>query len=195
MALKPIVPYGNPILRRQSARVEAIDGEVIRLIDDLVETMKAAGGVGLAASQIGVSLMVMVIDWSVLEEDGIPQAYLNPEILESGNKTATYDEGCLSFPKTSAEVIRPDSIKIRYQELDGEWFEEEIADFPAHVFQHELDHLLGVLFIDRISTAERARIKDDLQAILEGLVKPFDGTEPAEPEKAPMKRRKRVPVT
>jgi len=188
VALLPIVPYGNPTLRRQAEPVTTIDDDLLRLIDDMAETMRAAGGIGLAAPQVGVSRMVMVIDWSRWDEEhGTLQAYINPEILEYGKKVETYDEGCLSFPKTSAKVPRPDHIKVRYQQIDGAIAEDELDEFPAHVFQHEYDHLLGILFIDRISPSERARIKDNLQAILSGAVKPFDGTQPTEPERFKVK--------
>lgn len=182
MALRKVIPYGDPLLRRQSSPIESIDNEVLELIRDMKDTVAEAGGVGLAAPQLGESRMLFLIDWSHLEDGCDIIAYLNPEILESGGKMVSDDEGCLSFPQTVGEVTRPDSIEVKYQTIDGSWVIETLSDFPARVFQHEYDHLLGVLFIDRISLNERTKIKTKLQAILSGELKPFDGIKVVETE-------------
>ena len=181
MLLK-VIPYGNPHLRKQSTPVEVIDDEIRQLVDDMVETMHAAGGVGLSAPQVDVRKTVFVIDWGLLEEGGEVRAYINPCILETGGQVLTNQEGCLSFPEMTTDISRPDKIRVTYQTLDGEDVEEELSDFPARVFQHEYDHLFGILFIDRISSEARQELKSKLQAILDGGIKPFDGTRPVETE-------------
>lgn len=142
------------------------------------ETLKASSGVGLAAPQVGVSCMLLVIDWSSLEEGGDYKAYINPEVIETGGKIEAEREGCLSLPEVWADVERYNYIIIKYSNIENEIIEEELTDLPARVFQHEYDHLIGVLFIDRIAPADRNEIKVELQAILDGVVIPFDGTLP-----------------
>jgi len=174
LALLKVVPYGNSLLRRQSAPVEQIDDDILSLIEDMKDTMKVAGGVGLAAPQVGESRMLFLIDWSEIEEGAEISAYINPEIIERGNKLEIKQEGCLSLPEIWADVNRQDWIRVRYETIDGEKQKEELTGLPARVFQHEYDHLVGILFIDRISSLERAQIKDKLQAIMDGRVKAFN---------------------
>jgi peptide deformylase len=183
LALRKIIPYGDSLLRRQSQKIETVDDDILTLIADMKEVVKAAEGVGLAAPQVGVSKMLFLIDWANLE-DGDEEiiAYINPRIIERGDITVETAEGCLSLPEVWADVQRPDEIKVEYQTVDGVLHEKDLIGMPARVFQHELDHLLGILFIDRISSSERAELKEDLQAIMSGKVKPFDGTLP--PKKA-----------
>jgi len=135
----------------------------------------------LAAPQVGESKMLFLIDWMhLVEEDGGIKPYINPEVVETGDSTTVEKEGCLSLPEIWAEVRRADRIKVRYTTLEGVEVAEELTGMPARVFLHEYDHLLGILFIDRISRSERARLKSGLQAILDGTVKPFDGSMPME---------------
>lgn len=181
MALLKITAYGDPLLRRQAAQIEEIDEELLKLIDDLSETMKAADGVGLAAPQVGVSRRLFLIDWSkLLEEGGEVKAYLNPEILAKGSDFVETQEGCLSLPDVWADVERSDQITIRYQTVTGEIVEEELTEFPARVFQHENDHLLGILFIDHIPLVDRKKWQDTLQKIMDGEIKPFSGEQNGE---------------
>ncbi|MBM3329977.1 MAG: peptide deformylase [Calditrichaeota bacterium] len=177
MLLK-VIPYGDPLLRRHSAQVDAIDAEVKRLIADMIETMQAAGGVGLAAPQVGRSLQLFLIDWGAMQDGAEAVAYLNPEVLQAGGANVSKEEGCLSLPKVFAQVTRPDKVKVRYQTLDGRTVEETLKDLPARVFQHELDHLNGVLFIDRLTADIRKGLKEGLQSILDGRVVPFDPDRP-----------------
>lgn len=183
MALRKIIPYGDSLLRRQSQKIETVDDEILTLIADMKEVVQAAEGVGLAAPQVGVSKMLFLIDWANLEDGGEEIiAYINPRVVGRGDSIVEAAEGCLSLPEVWADVQRPDEIKVEYQTVDGELHEEDLSGMPARVFQHELDHLLGILFIDRISSSERAELKEDLQAIMSGEVKPFDGKTP--PKKA-----------
>lgn len=143
----------------------------------MTDTMHAATGVGLAAPQVGVSKCLMLIDWSQADEDDDSEkivAYINPQILESGEQQSTSEEGCLSLPEAWGEVKRPDYVRIKYMNQHGEHVEEELFDFPARVFQHEIDHLFGILFIDRMTDSARAEIRGKLQSILDGRTKAFD---------------------
>ncbi len=177
-----ITPYGDPLLRKQSARIDPVDDEVRKLAADMIETMRAASGLGLAAPQVGVSRQLFLIDWAVFPEENRPEAvvYINPEIVEKAGNNVSKQEGCLSIPKVFADVVRPDKVMVRYQNLAGETVEETLIGMPARVFQHELDHLHGVLFIDRVTADVRKELKPGLQAILTGVVKPFDPEHPDE---------------
>lgn len=174
--LLEIIPYGNPILRRQAEPVNEIDDEVRELISDMKDTIRAAKGVGLAAPQVNFSKKLLLIDWSyILEEGGQIKVYINPEILDIVGSIETEQEGCLSLPEVWADVVRHNRIRIKYIDPSGEEIEEQLSDLPARVFQHEYDHLLGILFIDRISRESRNKLKEKLQGILDGRIKPFDG--------------------
>lgn len=177
MLLK-ITPYGNPLLRKQSARIEKIDAEIKQLAADMIDTMRAANGLGLAAPQVGRSLQLFVLDWNVVEEGTPAEAYINPEIIEFAGNNVSKQEGCLSVPKVFADVIRPNKVHVRYQNLKGKLVEETLVDLPARIFQHEFDHLQGVLFIDRVTADVRKELKPGLQAILEGVVVPYDPEHP-----------------
>lgn len=179
MLLK-ITPYGAPLLRRQSTRIDPIDSEVRKLVNDMIETMRAASGVGLAAPQVGISRQLFVIDWGAIEPDSEGVAYINPEIIEKAGNNVSKQEGCLSVPKVWADVTRPDKVMVRYQNIEGELVEETLIGLPARVFQHEFDHLQGVLFIDRVTADVRKELKPGLQDILTGVVKPFDPEHPDE---------------
>lgn len=148
----------------------------------MLETMHEAGGIGLAAPQVGVSKMLFIADWSKLPEEDDPKrdegftVYINPAIHSASDRVLLLEEGCLSLPEVTAEVSRPDSVEVSYQNMDGTEVREELTGYPARVFQHEYDHLRGILFIDRIDKKERAKIKSKLQDILAGRIKAFDGT-------------------
>jgi len=181
LLLLKITPYGEPLLRRQSTKIEKVTAEIKQLASDMIETMRVANGLGLAAPQVGKSLQLFVIDWAVIDEDrddGV--AYINPEILDKAGNNVNKQEGCLSIPKVFADVIRPDKIKVRYTNVNGKQVEETLVGIAARVFQHEYDHLVGVLFIDRVTADVRKDLKPGLQAILTGEVKPFDPEHPDE---------------
>jgi peptide deformylase len=162
MPLLPIIKLPDPILRETSSPVETIDAEVRAFMQNMLETMYAAPGIGLAAPQVGVLRRMVVIDTARDEAPKDPKFLINPEILSSGDTMRTHEEGCLSIPEIYAEVDRPALVRVRYIDLEGQLREEDFTDLLATVVQHEIDHLNGTLFIDHLS-----RLKRDL------LVKKF----------------------
>jgi len=163
MAIRSIIEAPDPLLRQVSTPVEAITPEIQALIDDMFETMYAAPGIGLAAVQVGVPKRILVIDLQDPEEEGgepvrNPMVFVNPEILRSSETERPYNEGCLSVPDQYAEVDRPDSIRARWLDRDGNVHEEEIEGMLATCLQHEMDHLEGILFIDYLSRLKRDMI-------------------------------------
>ena len=155
MALRDILVVPDPILKKISARVDVVDDDLRALMDDMLETMYAAPGIGLAAIQVGVPRRVIVMDLARPEEEPAPQYFVNPEILWASEETAPYEEGCLSVPEIYDEVERPSHVKIRYQNYQGEQIEEDAEGLYAVCIQHEMDHLEGVLFIDHLSRLKR----------------------------------------
>ena len=160
MAIRTIVEVPDPRLREISRPVESVDDGVRALVADMLETMYAAPGIGLAAIQVGVPQRILVIDLQEPEEEGgepvkDPRVFINPEILEHSEQDVPYTEGCLSVPDQYAEVDRPDRIRARWLDLDGKQREEEIDGLLAVCLQHEMDHLNGVLFIDHLSRLKR----------------------------------------
>ena len=163
MAILPIIETPDPLLRQVSAPVDAVTDELRTLIDDMLETMYAAPGIGLAAIQVGVPKRVLVIDLQEPEEeDGEPVrnplVFINPEIVEESETLQVYNEGCLSVPEMYAEVERPDRIRARWLDRDGKAHEEELDGLLAICLQHEMDHLEGILFIDHLSRLKRDMI-------------------------------------
>lgn len=155
MALRDIIKIPDPILRKKSAPVEQVDDDLRRLLDDMLETMHDAPGIGLAGIQIGVPLRVVTIDLAKGEEEPNPLFLINPEILWHSDEHSIYEEGCLSIPEYYAEVERPASVRTRYLDRDGIAHEIEADGLLSTCIQHELDHLDGVLFIDHISRLKR----------------------------------------
>jgi peptide deformylase len=158
MALRPIITLPDPKLRLVSRKIERIDDSLRRLIDDMIETMHEAPGVGLAAIQVGEPIRVLVVDVAKKDEEPQPQAFVNPEIVWLSEERATYEEGCLSIPEYYAEVERPASVRARALDRDGKLREILAEGLLATVLQHEIDHLDGVLFIDHISKLKRDRV-------------------------------------
>jgi peptide deformylase len=158
MALRDIILLPDKRLRQTSEPVKTVDAEVRTLVDDMLETMYKAPGVGLAAIQVGVPRRIVTLDTAKKDEENKPQVFLNPEILWTSEEKGTYEEGCLSIPEYYEEVERPVAIKVRYMDLDGKTHEIEAAGFLATVLQHEIDHTNGVLFIDHISKLKRDRV-------------------------------------
>jgi peptide deformylase len=163
MAIRPIVEVPDPRLREISKPVQTVDDDVRALVVDMFETMYAAPGIGLAAIQVGVPRRILVIDLQEAEEEGgepvkDPRVFINPEILEHSNEDIPYTEGCLSVPDQYAEVDRPDRIRARWLDIEGQVREEEITGLLATCLQHEMDHLNGVLFIDHLSRLKRDMI-------------------------------------
>lgn len=160
MAKLPIMIYPDPILREQCAPFERVDDELRRFLDNMLETMYDAPGVGLAAPQVGVLRRALVMDAAFTKADGPaePQMLINPEILASTDDTRVFEEGCLSIPQMYAEVERPASVLVRYLHIDGSQREEWFEGHAATVVQHEIDHLSGILFIDYLSRLKRDRL-------------------------------------
>ena len=156
--LRPIVRYGADVLHRPAAPVTDITPETQLLIDDMIQTMYAAPGIGLAAPQIGELRRVIVLD---IDREDVKTGRLlmaNPEIIEASDEDATYEEGCLSVPEHYSDVVRPAKVTVRYLDREGETREMACEGLLATCVQHEIDHLDGILFIDHISSLKRNMI-------------------------------------
>ncbi len=153
--------YGDPILRQKSKPVETFDENLNEILEEMVETMYLGDGVGLAAPQVGFLLRMFVMDYG----EG-PIKVVNPVILEMSEEKEVDEEGCLSLPDIFEDVERAKWIKVKYQTQSGEAVEREFEGYPARIFQHEYDHLDGILFIDRISPAKRALLKPKLLELI-----------------------------
>ena len=158
MSIKPLVIIPDSKLRLRSEPVKDITDEIRRLADDMLETMYDAPGVGLAAIQIGVPVRMVTMDVSKSEDERQPMVLINPEITWSSEEKRTYEEGCLSIPEYYEEVERPDRVRFRYMNLQGETIEQDAEGLMATCVQHEIDHLNGVLFIDYLSKLKRDRV-------------------------------------
>ena len=145
------------VLKQKSAPVAAVDDALRALMDDMLQTMYAAPGVGLAAIQVGVAKRVIVMDLAKGEEAPAPRHFVNPQILWASEETLLYEEGCLSVPEIYDEVERPARVRVKYLNYHGEAVEEEAEGLYAVCIQHEIDHLEGVLFIDHLSRLKRER--------------------------------------
>jgi peptide deformylase len=184
MAIREIIEVPDLRLKQISAPVTQFDADLRTLVADMFETMYAAPGIGLAAVQVGVPLRVLVIDLQPEDPDAEPEpcdhdghhhhhqptrreprVFINPEILAPSEERTIYNEGCLSVPEMYAEVVRPASIRARWQDLDGAMHEEELDGLMATCLQHEMDHLEGVLFIDHLSRLKRSMVLKRLEKL------------------------------
>jgi peptide deformylase len=157
MALREILTVPHPVLKQASKPVEQVDDALRALLDDMLETMYAAPGIGLAAIQVGEPIRAIVMDLSREGEDKAPRHFINPEILWKSDELFVYEEGCLSVPEIYDEVQRPARVRVRYLDYHGQSVEEEAEGLFAVCIQHEMDHLDGVLFIDHLSRLKRER--------------------------------------
>ncbi len=157
MALREILVVPDPVLKQVSQPVEKVDDDLRALMDDMLETMYAAPGIGLAAIQVGVPKRVIVMDLAGPDEEKAPRFFVNPEILWASDETLPYEEGCLSIPDIFDEVERPGQVKLKYLNYQGEEVIEDAEGLFAVCIQHEMDHLEGVLFIDHLSRLKRDR--------------------------------------
>ena len=146
MAIRNIREVGDEILRKKSRKVEVIDDKIKTLVDDMLETMYKYNGVGLAAPQVGILKRVVVID---LYDNNGPLVLINPEILKEKGEQEV-DEGCLSFPNQFAKVIRPAEVTVKFQDIDGKEVKLKAKELLAQAISHEVDHLEGILFVDKI---------------------------------------------
>ena len=177
----PIVRYGHPVLRERGKPITKVDDRIRELAANMLETMHEARGVGLAAQQVGEALQLTVIDVSDAEDQestmrlngaeaeprsSMPLVLLNPEI-SLGKETVLGVEGCLSFPEITGDIRRAVSVGLRAETLEGKWVEIEAAGLLARAMQHELDHLNGILFIDRMSAATKVALRSRLKRMQE----------------------------
>ncbi|MEM7780239.1 MAG: peptide deformylase [Pseudomonadota bacterium] len=183
MAIREILEVPDPRLKTVSVPVEPdeFNDELKTLVDDMFETMYDAPGIGLAAIQVGVPKRLLVIDLQepdmdaepIKDEDGNerqpvknnPRIFVNPEILNPADEKSTYNEGCLSVPEVYADVDRPATCTVRYQDLDGNSHEEDMTGMMATCIQHEMDHLEGIVFIDHLSRLKRNMVLKKLKKI------------------------------
>jgi len=162
MALREILTEPNEILREKSSKVEKVDKDIQKLMDDMLETMYAAPGIGLAAIQVGVPKRVIVLDISPKDSEKNPMYFVNPEIIEKSKNNSTYEEGCLSVPGQFAEIDRPEKCHVKYLDYNGNVKEIKAEGMLATCIQHEMDHLEGVLFIDYLSKLKKSVIMKKL---------------------------------
>ena len=158
MSQRKIVIEPDPILRKKSEILEKVDDELRGLLDDMLETMYSAPGIGLAAVQVGILKRVIVIDVSKDKEKKDPFFFINPEIISKSKNTSTYEEGCLSLPGYFAEIERPAECHVKYIDYYGKKKEIKATGLLSTCIQHEIDHLNGVLFIDYLSKLKRDMI-------------------------------------
>ena len=158
MAILPIITAPDPRLAKKAKAVAKVDASVRKLMDDMLETMYDAPGIGLAAPQVGALLRVIVVDCAKDGDKPEPYRIANPEILWTSDESVTYNEGCLSLPEHYADVVRPAEVKLRYLDEQHEIRELHAKGLLATCIQHEIDHLEGTLFVDHISALKRSMI-------------------------------------
>jgi peptide deformylase len=169
MAVREVVHYGDPILRKVCKPVKDFK-KLSSLIDDMFDTMYEESGVGLAANQIGVDLNLFIIDISGIEEEiESVHIFINGEIMESSGES-WFEEGCLSIPNIRLEVKRPEFIQFKYQDETGTEHIEEMGGLLARAIQHEIDHLKGVFIVDRVTKTVKMTVENDLKMIAQGAV-------------------------
>ncbi|OEJ69263.1 peptide deformylase [Magnetovibrio blakemorei] len=169
MAILPILVAPDPRLKAKAQSVEAVDGEIRQLMDDMLQSMYKARGIGLAAPQVGVSKRVIVMDISTDDEEPNPLRMANPEIIWASEDQLVHEEGCLSLPEQFADVMRPTAVKVRYLDHENEIRELVAEEMLAICVQHEMDHLEGTLFVDRLTNLKRNMILRKLQKARRGL--------------------------
>lgn len=171
----PIYNAFHPILKTKTNRVENIDEEILKLINDMFETMDFAEGIGLAANQVGKSISLLIVGDIYDENEKLihpRKAYINPEILSFSDEVEEFNEGCLSVPELRENVVRPSEIELKFIDVDGRERKINANGLLARVLQHEIDHLNGILFFERISPIRRTLIQNKLKKIKKGLIVP-----------------------
>jgi peptide deformylase len=164
VAERPIVIYGDPVLREVTQAVDEINQEVKDLVSDMVDTLKNAKGLGLAASQVGVAKRLFIVDLSAVDINETLKVFINPEIVETDGEIEL-EEGCLSFPDMYLKIIRPERVKVRATDLDGNQFELAVEGMVARAILHEYDHTLGKLYIDLLTPLARTMLKGRLRKL------------------------------
>ena len=171
----PVTVFGDPILRKKAEPITLDFKDLKDFIQNMFETMYTSDGVGLAAPQVGQSIRIFVLDSTTDEEDepaGIKRAFINPEIIEIYGDKWVMNEGCLSVPEIREDVLRPDSVRIKYKDENFVEHEETFSGFTARVIQHEYDHLEGIMFVDYLNPLKKRILKSKLIAISKGKVLP-----------------------
>ena len=170
----PIIPYGNPVLRKVAEDFQMGDAELKELIANMFETMYDSSGIGLAAPQIGLPIRLFIVDGTDIEDDpstkDFKQVFINAQILEEFDTPWEYEEGCLSIPFVRANVKRHAKVTIQYMDENFQQKTETFEGMAARIIQHEYDHIVGILFTDRIHPLKRNMLKKKLQNISHGLV-------------------------
>jgi peptide deformylase len=171
----PVTVFGDPILRKKAEPITKDFQDLKGFIQNMFDTMYSSDGVGLAAPQVGQAIRIFVLDTASAEEDelpGIKKAFINPEILERTGEEWIMNEGCLSLPEIREDVLRPETVRIKYLDEDLNEYEETYSGFSSRVIQHEYDHLEGVLFVDYLNPLRKRILKSKLVAISKGKVIP-----------------------
>ena len=164
MAVKNIVHYGDPILRKKCDSLKDFSN-IDDLLNDMFDSMYEAEGIGLAANQIGLNMNLFIIDVTHTEEAENPHVYINSEIISKYGDEGLYQEGCLSLPGISLDVLRPEKVTLKYQTPDEEWHEDEFEGLLSRAIQHETDHLNGIYIIDRVSEIEKIQYQTELKEL------------------------------
>ena len=157
MAIKEIITVPNPLLKTVSKPVDAIDSKILGILNDMLETMYAAPGIGLAAIQIGIPKRLLVIDIGRDIENRDPHFFINPEILDPAEELGSFEEGCLSVPGVWEEIERPNECNVRFLDINGDEKNIRYSGMMATVIQHEMDHLNGIVFVDYLSRLKKDR--------------------------------------
>jgi peptide deformylase len=171
----PIYNAFHPVLKTKTQKVTNLDDGIVKLVNDMFETMEFAEGIGLAANQVGQSLSLLIVGDIYDDNDNLihpKKAYINPEILAFSDEQEEFNEGCLSVPELRENVVRPSEIQLRFVDIDGNEKEIFANGLLARVLQHEIDHLNGILFFERISPVRRTLIQNKLKRIKKGLIIP-----------------------
>ncbi|KAM1565642.1 hypothetical protein ACFX1Z_044420 [Malus domestica] len=181
-----IVEYPDPILRAKNKRIDSFDDNLKNLVDEMFDVMYKTDGIGLSAPQVGINVQLMVFNPVGERGEGEEIVLVNPRVTRYSQKTRPFNEGCLSFPGIYADVVRPETVKIDARDIKGARFTVSLSGLPARVFQHEFDHLQGVLFFDRMSEG----VLETICAQLQALEKKYeDRTGLPSPERVETRRR------
>lgn len=175
--LLPVYAYGHPVLKKKGENIDDTYTDLEILITDMWDTMYYANGVGLAAPQIGKSIRLFLVDSTQMmekghESEGIKQVFINAEILEESGEEWPFEEGCLSIPEIRGDVMRKPKIKIKFQDENFIWHENEYEGITARVIQHEYDHIEGILFTELLKPLKKKRLFKKLENIKKGKIKP-----------------------
>ncbi|XP_039809159.1 peptide deformylase 1B, chloroplastic-like [Panicum virgatum] len=158
-----VVKYPDPILRARNKRINTFDANLRALADEMFDVMYKTDGIGLSAPQVGVNVQLMVFNPAGVKGEGEEIVLVNPVVYKSGKRLLVFEEGCLSFPGIYANVVRPESVKIEAQDVTGAKIKVKLSGLPARVFQHEFDHLLGILFFDRMTMDVLETVREELK--------------------------------